>query len=332
MTSMFVHVFVMLTLFMSLSHVSTAQRNYYRVDETGQRLTPTTIVKEWGDWTWFTVDGVLYRKHIKSSTAEVWYGVRPDYNGSAGGKMFDTALVTEYEFYEGLPRAIGFIGDVRLSDDGTIWYGGTQGFASYKDKRIKAAYIYGNATAWPVNSPYEGETFTALRGEDQPLPENLLLAMPNAGFRLRRWSQKESPRTTPVVCSTLYGYNYHDIQYRLVYAFEIAFDGTVHISTDDGVYIFRPKDHLQGWNPTPSVQVRVTPNPSSSLVTFTIEDEGLDRTSVDIRDSEGRMLIGEIDGNVSSTTVNVESLESGTYIAVIRFRNRSITVKFSVLH
>lgn len=272
-----------------------------------------------GAWTWFSHGGSIYRKHNENSVAEVWhkqdqshmydkkryYGMLHDSTKTA----FHLLLTTTNS---PLPSG-GPVTTIRFDDKGMTWFA-TQGgnAASFDGSEWK---LYNpkhrdDTYTWPEGTPFAGDTLRHAGSGHKPVSEDLITS------------------TLPPPPSRTYSCG-HGLRWPS-YALNIHPNGTIYLSTDEGLHVFRVLDEGEQRTSGKTQAAAPYPNPANTTITFALNDNAVNKMTIDIRDLTGRLRLQNIEGVTSGTLVDVTGLEEGVYVALLKSKGATATTTFTV--
>lgn len=277
-------------------------------------------VRHVGDWTWFTMHGTLYRKHVSSPTAEVWYRL----TSSGDAQSFEGLLLNSSQLaYHRVMTPDNSripLGSVvmRLDPAGTAWFSDTRGTDVSFDGEHWMTHAKGVPgddgyaplrRTWGPQTPFYGDSIWA-RALTSFRPCDELLASIPAGI-----------------------YNPIEGAYKLkaVFDFDVMPNGDVILLTLQGAHVFRPLNNADVKPGEPLRAANPYPNPAGSSVTFSLSNATSERMmSVEIRDLVGRTRLLEQKGSALATTIDVTGLDEGVYVAVLNSEGITTTTRFVV--
>ncbi len=271
------------------------------------------IEKQVGDWTWFTMVGTLYRKHVDSTTAEVWYqhlyGV--DASKEYEGRLFDPSQVAHHEILTSANSSLPNNSQlVRIDEEGVVW------FSNCRDQAAAFDGVQWRLTSMP-EAPYSETWRMTPFGLDSAFPQASRAFCPNEKLLQ---SIPGNHSNTGVRAGTRIA----------VTMFDIHPNGNVYLVTAEGVHVFRPLVENETKLGAPSRTAAPYPNPAASTVTVALKSEIVNKMTVDVRDLTGRLRMQDVEGLSSGAVVDVTGLEEGVYVAVLRSKGATATTTFTV--
>lgn len=278
--------------------------------------TALNTVKSAGDWTWFTMDGALYRKHVDRPDAELWYKAVRGTNSSKEfvGLLLAPSKLAHHEVFTSMNSSLPSSNLLlKIDEEGTVWFSNCNGTVAAFDGiqwrvTMTASCKRKYTETWHM-TPFGADSAYPKSSIDFRADDNLLKSIPGYDLADARHS-RQSPKA--------------------VYHLDVHANGNVYIATDDGVHVFRPLAEGETKRGEPSPALAPYPNPSSSYTTFAMKNGSANTMSVDVRDITGRLRLQNIEGMSTGTVVDVTGLEEGVYVAVLRSNGATATTTFTV--
>lgn len=287
-------------------------------------LTPArravNTVRQVDNWTWFTMGGTLYRKHDTNSVAEIWYARKLSTTlREYQGLLLDSNRVAHRmelnSKNSSMPAGNTYM---RLDHDGVVWFSDMYGTdASFDGEQwvVHTKYVMKEDESptthfeWGENTPFHRERFWTSAETAYRPPLYLLESIPGGPGE-----SKERARNPTAVLT-----------------FDVFPNGNIIILTHEGAQIFRPLHANETKRDNAPLRVAAPyPNPATSMVTFALSDDKINKMAIDVRDLTGRLRLQTVEGVSSGTVVDVTGLEEGVYVAVLRCKGATTTTTFCV--